>query len=506
MALQGGRFSPSVKSIKWLYHESGIASLWGAGKDAWLVIIARTCRMFAFGAVSLIIALFFSELKFSDFQIGVFMTLTLIGDVVLGLLVTLLADGLGRRRVLFAGGFFMALSGAIFSYFENFWLLLFAAVLGVVSITGGDFGPFRAIEESILSHLTTPSTRADVLSWYVTSSGLGSAAGLGVVGHYIENVQKNHRWGLLKTYHSTFWIYILMGVLNMLFAFSMSDKSEISHVSEEQAPHESEQGLLDGSEDDEDYNTATPADQQPSNKSSALASQASVQISQISSTTLSVMYKLWFLLAVDSVADGMVSYSLTNYYLDGKFHLSKSTLGSIMSAAYILGTVSTVFAGPCARHIGLLNTMVFTHIPSSAAVLFFPLPSGLVLTIILLFIRTGLNSMDQAPRAAFIAAAVKPHERTAIMGITSTVRTLASTIGPSVTGGLAESNHFWVAYVVGGSLRLLYDLGLWAMFVNMKLHAHEEPEGEAAVSTELADEETEGYQEQTAQRAGSARV
>ena len=100
----------------------------------------------------------------------------------------------------------------------------------------------------------------------------------------------------------------------------------------------------------------------------------------------------------------MVSQALTTYFLDRKFHLSKTRLGDIMSAAMILATVSTIFAGPLARHLGLLNTMVFTHLPSSVAVLLFPAPSGLVVTIILLFIRMGLNNMDQAPRAAFIAA------------------------------------------------------------------------------------------------------
>lgn len=448
--------------------------------------------MFAFGAVSLIMALFFAELKFSDFRIGLFMTLTLLGDVVLSLVITLMADGLGRRRVFFAGGLLMAVSGAIFSYFENFWVLLIAAVVGVLSATGGDFGPFRAIEESTLSHLTEPETRSDVLAWYVTSSSLGSAAGLELGGRFVEVMRKRPGWNVLRAYHATFWIYIIMGLLNVLFAICMSDKTEMKPLTEKaEATSESAQGLLDedAQQDENEDGEARAATtvKEPTTKS---------RFSQVSAATRYTMYKLWFLLAVDSLADGMASYTLTNYYLDGKFHLSKSTLGDIMSVAYILGTIGTMFAGPCARHIGLLNTMVFTHIPSSAAVLFFPAPSSLPLTIILLFIRTALNGMDQAPRAAFIAAVVKPEERTAVMGITSTLRTLASTIGPSLTGALAQSKNFWVAFVIGGSLRLLYDLGLWAMFVNMKLHQHETNEEEAVVEAEGSVElRTSGDQE-----------
>lgn len=480
MVGQRNRSQSLSKSVAWLYHESGIASLYFTGRDAWLIILSRTCRMFSFGAVSLTIALFFSELGFSDFRIGLFMTLTLLGDVVLGLVITLMADGLGRRRVMFAGGLLMAVSGLAFSILENFWILLFAAVVGVVSASGGDFGPFRAIEESMLSHITTPKTRADVLSWYVTSSSLGSAVGTELAGRYVESMKSREGWTMLRAYHATFWIYIATGLLSMVLALCMSSKCEVEKTSE--ILDESAQGLLDESQQgNEDLD---PANSQPS-----VAPPPKSRFSQISSGTRSVMYKLWVLLAVDSLADGMVSHTLTTYFLHRKFQLSKTTLGDIMSAAFLLGTISTVAAVPLSRHLGLLNTMVFTHLPSSVAVLLFPAPSGLILTVILLYVRMGLNPMDQAPRAAFIAAVVKPEERTAVMGITSTIRTLAMAIGPSLTGALAGSDRFWIAYVVGGVLRIMYDLGLWAMFVNMRLYAHETNDQDVGPQRQSIDEE-----------------
>jgi MFS family permease len=202
------------------------------------------------------------------------------------------------------------------------------------------------------------------------------------------------------------------------------------------------------------------------------------------------MYALWFLLALDSVADGMVPYSLTNYYMDEKFHLAKSTLGDIQGVSYVLAAIGTFFAAPLARRLGLVNTMVFTHVPSSTAVLLFPFPSSVILTVGLFFIRAGLNNMDQAPRAAFIAAAVKPSERTAVMGITSMLRTLAATAGPSFTGVLAGKGSFWIAFVAAGVCRLAYDFGLYAMFVNMKLDRHEEPDvGTSRARRKSIDEE-----------------
>ena len=475
--------------LKWLYNEFGIASVYHTGRDAWLVILGRSCRMFVYGASSLIFALFFSSLNFSDFRIGLFMTLTLLGDVLLSLFLTLVADRVGRRRILLAGACLMVLSGAVFAVSENFWILLVAAVLGVISATGSDTGPFRAIEESTLSHLTTPKTRSDVLSWYVTTSALGSAAGTEFSGRAVDFLQKLNGWAITDAYHAIFWLYTVMGIINIIFTLSMSDKCEVA-----ESPPETEASEMllderqqravvaadDNDEDSQDGNSTPIHELEIPQKKSLFA--------QISSETRSIMYKLWFLLGIDSIADGMVSYSLTTYYIDQKFHLSKSALGDIISASYFLSSCSTVFAGPLARRLGLVKTMVFTHLPSSTAVLLFSIPQEVTLTIVLFFIRTGLNNMDQAPRAALIAAVVKPEERTAVMGITNMLRTLASAVGPSITGLLADNDNFWIAFVVAGALRICYDLGLFAMFVNLKLHTHESKD-EVADARRSNDEE-----------------
>lgn len=157
----------ALKPLQWFYHAFGLDAIHDTGRNAYIIIAARMLRMFAHGANSLILgsytevpshisqarpltfcsALFFAELDFSDYRIGLFMTLTLFGDVFLGGFLTLIADRVGRRKVLIGGSFLMVLSGTVFANFDNFWILLVAAVLGVVSATGGDFGPFRSIEE-----------------------------------------------------------------------------------------------------------------------------------------------------------------------------------------------------------------------------------------------------------------------------------------------------------------------------------------------------------------------
>ena len=469
--------------FKWLYREFGISSVYNTGRDAWLIILSRCCRMFAYGAVSLIIALFFSALDFSDFYIGLFMTLTLLGDVLFSVLLTLIADKVGRRRILLLGSFLMVLSGATFALFDNFWILLLAAVVGVVSATGGDFGPFRAIEESTLSHLTTPNTRSDVLAWYITTSSIGSAVGTEISGRAVHYLQHRDGWRATDAYHAIFWVYVIMGVLNMTCTLLLSDACEITQEPKTEA---SEMLLNEGGSHDEGEDNDEEIQEPATPKKKSL-------FAQISPETRSIMYKLWFLLIIDSLADGMVGYSLTIYYMDQKFHLAKSTLGDIISASYFLSSLSTVFAGPLANHLGLINTMVVTHLPSSAAVLLFPFPSSVWLTVAMFFMRTGLNNMDQAPRSAFIAAVVKAEERTAVMGITSMLRTLAATAGPSVTGVLAGHGRFWIAFVAAGALRIVYDLGLWGMFINMKLYKHE---GSGGAGKEALDPRKESDEEE----------
>lgn len=263
-------------------------------------------------------------------------------------------------------------------------------MLGVISATGSDFGPFRAIEESTLSHLTTPKTRSDVLSWYVAVSSLGSAIGTEFSGRAVDFLRNLDGWTIKDAYHSIFWLYVTMGVMNMIFILSMSEKCEVEERSSETEASEMllderQQGAEDADDDrgNQELNSTSLKEPETPQKKSLIA--------QISLETRLIAYRLWFLLAIDSLADGMVSYALTNFYIDRKFNLSKSTLGDITSISYFLSSCSTVFAGPLARHLGLINTMVFTHLPSSAAVLLFPIPQGVPLTIVLFFIRTGLN-------------------------------------------------------------------------------------------------------------------
>ncbi|KAI1810983.1 major facilitator superfamily domain-containing protein [Poronia punctata] len=489
-----------LDAFRWFYREFGLASIHATGRDAYLIILARTCRMFAYGTSSLILAIFFSALDISDQRIGLFMTLTMVGDVLLGTSLTLVADRVGRRRVMIAGSLLMVLSGSIFALCENYWALLFGAVVGVISATGGDFGPFRSIEESMLSQLTTPATRSDVLAWHVSTPLLGSSLGSEVAGRILHYLHDGKGWTEVDAYHAIFWIYALMGVINLLLALPLTKACEL---------RQADVGYARISQDARYIPEPEPLHHNEGKGKGMMMTWFSNNFALISSQTRKTMYTLWLLLALDSLADGMVPYSLTNYFLDTTFHPSKSVLGDVTSASYFLGGIGATLASPLSRRIGLVNTMVFTHIPSSLAVLLFPFPPYFPFCALLLLVRAALNSMDQAPRTALIAAVVREDERTAVMGITSAIRSIAAMLGPLFTGYLAAGNRFWVAFVVAGLARLGYDLGLYALFVNIRLYQHEQQHTEGDDDDEdvelgsfLTDSEDDGH-ESTSKTGGT---
>ncbi|QDS76873.1 hypothetical protein FKW77_003612 [Venturia effusa] len=500
--------------FQYLYRLTGLSSVVATGWDAWLIILTRTSRMFAYGFNALIMALFFEEMGYADDLMGLFFTLTLLGDVLLSLLLTLVADGLGRRKVLFGGSALMVLSGAAFALSENYWVLLFAAVVGVISPSGGEIGPFRAIEESTLSHLTVPDTRAEVLTWYIVTATVGTSAGLVFCGNLVDRLQEKG-WTAKEAYHTLFWIYSACGVANMLLTLFLSSKCEAeSHSSNQEQKYKSVPQAEPSSSRSPSPRThartpsSTPlmdSDGRPSPppaapaihskpppapkpKSGGIAS----KFAQISPESRPILYKLTAIMSLDSLSSGMSAQSLLSLYITRRFSIPKGYLGSILSVSSFIAAFMNIWSGAIAKRIGLIKTMVFTHLPSAIFLALLPVPRKLWGTVALLFARSCLSSLDQAPRTAFIAAVVKPGERTAVMGIVNVLKILAQSGGPSVTGLLAGHRLFWLAFVLAGSFKVCYDIGLLTLFVGTKLHKYEGNQENAQPARDEEEEDLSG--------------
>ncbi|KAK7618004.1 major facilitator superfamily domain-containing protein [Phyllosticta paracitricarpa] len=454
--------------------ELGIRTILACPRDVYIIYTTRFLRMAAFGGVALILALFFERLSFPDARIGLFMTLTLLGDVGISLLLTLVADALGRRRTLLLGSVCMSLAGIFFSVSSNYWILLVGAVIGVISVSGNEIGPFRAVEESTLAQLVPPDARADVFVWYVVVGTLGTALGSSGCGFFVEHIKSFSGWNELSAFRAVFNLYGVVGLLKGALTLLLSAKCEVDAVKTAQAEEGEEdehEGFLmqdrggdnnnnnnnDTNDDDARPLSPPPAQPQPTIPT---PKKRINPITTLSPNTRSTLLKLCALFLLDSLASGMVPYSLINFYLDRKFHTRKSILGTIASSAWFASSIGNALASPLSRRIGLIRTMAFTHLPSAFFLALFPAPHSLRVSAAVLVARALLASMDQAPRSAFLSAVVLPAERTAVMGIVNVVKTLAQSAGPSFTGLLAGDRRFWVAFVVAGALKAVYDVGL----------------------------------------------
>lgn len=287
---------------------------------------------------------------------------------------------------------------------------------------------------------------------------LGTSTGLIVGGQVVDALTARPGWTELDAYRAVFWIYTAVGLVKAVSTLFLSDECEHKPAARPPAVDETEP-LLPATDDTHPSSSTGGA---PGPKPKPKLSWN--PISAISPRSRAILLKLCSLFVLDSLGSGMIPFSLINYYLDRKFALPKGQLGGIMSFTWFLSTAGTIFSASLARRLGHVPAMVATHLPSSLFLASLPFAPGLPLTVVLLVARSAMSSMDQAPRSAFLSSVVLPAERTAVMGIVNTLKTLSQSAGPWVTGVLAGSGRFWVAFVVAGALKAAYDVLLLAMF------------------------------------------
>ncbi|KAK3330719.1 major facilitator superfamily transporter [Apodospora peruviana] len=457
---------PSSSWSSRLSKESGFRAITNSCRDTKLLCLQRFVRLFAYGASFLILAHFLSGLGFSDKQTGLFMTLTLLGDVVISFLLTTVTDQVGRRRVLAVGAASMVMSGIVFSLSSNYWLLLLASVLGVISPSGNEIGPFRAVEESILAHLTDKEERSDIFAWYTLFGTAGAALGTLSCGWMVQLLEKNESWGITGAQRAVFVVYAALGVAKLVLIYCLGQSVERETTRSEYQQVEA----IGLDEDDHDHhqlsNNSIP-------KPPSLLQRLGGLVPYISPMSRSILYRLLLLFCLDSFASGMASPSWLTYFFTTVHSLTPAALGTLFLVANLLATLSNLVALPLARRLGPLKTMVYTHLPSAVFLSLVPVPpadaqGGTWLAMAFLALRACTQSMDQAPRQAFLAAAVLPVERTAVLGVVNITKTLAQAGGIGSSGFLAGKKLWVVALGGAGLLKAAYDLLMLWMFLGLK--------------------------------------
>ncbi|KAL7947810.1 major facilitator superfamily domain-containing protein [Trichoderma barbatum] len=472
---------PSSLLIR-ILSELGLISLHHSKTDVKLLCLQRFVRLFAYGASTLVLVLYLQALGISKTRVGLFMTLTLAGDVCISFCLTLVADGLGRKAILALGALMMVGSGVVFAVCENYWALLAAAIFGVISPSGNEIGPFRAIEESVVAHLTEPASRSDVYAWYSLLGTTGTAFGLVTGGWVVQYVSTGLHWELLDAYRLIFFGYAAAGLVKLCLALLLSSaveadekasptKGAIESIGAGNGNTETTPLLGDGREHSQ-------ADEEQKSRSRVAA-----LLPDISREGYAIMTSLCVFFALDAFASGLASMSWVTYFFRWRYGIAEGKLGSIFFVTSITSALSMLVASSLAKRFGNIKTMVFTHLPSSIFLSLIPVFPDVRLSLLFLWLRASSQSMDVAPRAAFLAAVIKPSERTAIMGVINVVKTIGASLGPFLTGTLADHGLFWVAFVTAGCLKATYDLGMLAVFRNHERHAAEREGGSVEATT-----------------------
>ncbi|KAL5689824.1 hypothetical protein EMGR_008400 [Emarellia grisea] len=447
-----GRFNGLHRRV---LGELGLLTLWHSSLDVKVLCAQRFIRLFAYGGSTLILASHLSALGISDDRIGLFMTLTLVGDVAISFFLTLFADGIGRRAVLALGSALMACSGVVFGLFDNYWILLTAAVLGVISPSGNEIGPFRAVEESTLAHLTAKEHRSDIFVWYSLIGTAGTALGMMVCGWSINLLKTTRDWQYLNACRIVFFAYAGIGAVKFLLSICLSHEVEAAKKDKNGATASRQPRAADGPETQPLLGErANNEDNQKKSLFSFLGS----------SDLVSLVVTLFVLFGLDSFASGLASLSWMTYFFKRKFSLPDGELGSIFFTTSLISAASMLVASSIAKRIGNVKTMVFTHLPSAICLALIPVPSALPAALTFLILRACSQSMDVAPRSAFLAAALPPEKRTAIMGAINVVKTCSQSLGPFITGVLADHNLFGASFTLAGVLKAIYDIGMLINF------------------------------------------
>jgi MFS family permease len=395
------------------------------------ILVAKGLRGFADGFVSLLLPVYLLGLGFSPFQVGVIATGTLLGSGVLTLFVGLQSWRFHFRSWLLASSVLMAATGLGFAVVTGFWPLLLIAVVGTLNPSAGDVSVFLPLEQALLSHVVDNRRRTAQMARYSLVGTLSAAVG-SLAAALPAFVADRAGWSMLNALQGMFVLYALLAL----------------------AAGAVYRGL-----------PAAPVAEASPTKS-----------------TLDVARKRVYLLAalfsLDAFGGGFVVQSLVALWLYQRFDLSVATAGAIFFWTGVLTALSYLAAARIADRFGLLNTMVFTHLPSSVCLLLIPFMDTLAPVLVLLFIRSALSQMDVPTRSSYVMAIVPPAERAAAASVTAVPRSLAAAASPVLAGYLLGISPFGWAFIAGGVAKIVYDLLLLATFRKIR-----PPEEEAVAAT-----------------------
>jgi MFS family permease len=389
-------------------------------RDAGILISARALRGFIDGLVSTLLPTYFAFIGLNSFHTGAIITATLFGSALLTLLVGLLGHRLQRLTLLHIASAAMIATGIGFASVTWFWMLFIVAIIGTINPSSGDVSVFLPTEQALLPATATDEQRTSLFARY-TLAGFGAGA-IGALFVGVPNVlQRHHVMSEAWSYRTVFLLYSLIG-LALYFLYSQLSSQLASH---------------------------------PIHKSLPLGESRKKVVS------LAILFSL------DSFGGGFVVQALIVLWLQHRFELSLAVTGAIFFWTGLLSGFSGLVAVHIARRIGLVKTMVFTHIPANVFLITAAFMPNAWLAVACLVFRSALSQMDVPIRTSYVMAIVTPPERAAAASLTNVPRSLASALPPLGAGWMLQHSTFGWPLIAGGSVKIIYDLLLLYKFRNV---------------------------------------
>lgn len=393
----------------------------GAHPDAGIILAARGIRAFTDGYVALLLPYYLTLLGYSAFQVGAIATATLLGSGLLTLAAGMYAHRFRLHSLLTAACLLMLGTGLGFAVVVDFLPLLLIAVVGTLNPSSGDVSVFSPLEQTLLTHAVTGQQRTSLFARYSLVGQLVGA--LGALAAAVPGMLAAAHVFEIKSAVQTMFVLYGLSALAALALYRRLDSAAARGDEARAAPLGPSRGIV---------------------------------------------YRLAALFSLDAFAGGFAVQSLLALWLYKRFDLSMAEAGSIFFWMGLLAAVSYLAAPAIARRIGLINTMVFTHLPANLFCVLVPFMPTLPLALLLLSVRALLSSMDVPARSSYVMAVVSPGERPAAASVTAVPRSLASAVSPMIAGYLLTVSSFGWPLVICGGLKIIYDLTLLGMFRKVK--------------------------------------
>ena len=385
------------------------------------ILLAKGVRAFGDGFVSVLLPLYLLELGLGPLQVGIIATATLLGSGVLTLAVGLRAHRFAFRTLLLAASALMAATGLGFAFVTAFWPLLVIAIVGTLNPSSGDVSVFLPLEHSMLSRLVGDKERTSAFARYSLVGSLAAAVG-SLAAAAPSMIGAVTGLSMVASIQAMFVVYAALGVLAAIA-----------------------------------YGGLPPTAESAGPRTAVPLREAKKRV-----------WTLAALFSMDAFGGGFVVQSMVALWLYQRFGMSLGAAGAIFFWTGILTAGSYLVAVRIAGRFGLINTMVFTHIPSSVCLILIPFMPDLGWAIALLFLRAALSQMDVPTRSSYVMAIVPPAERPAAASITSVPRSLASAASPFLAGWLLTLSSFGWPLLAAGGIKIVYDVLLYALFHNVK--------------------------------------